>query len=92
MSLLNSCKTRRDPPIERPAVYLPAMWPLSLQNLIADTWAAWRWRQRLRRLLQQEARGEARLGDAQAAVQQGAQERLSVIAARFAERRRQCQD
>lgn len=88
MSHAKPCKPRQNPPLHDTGVYLPAMWPLGLQHLISDTWTAWRWRQRLRRLLREEERGLARLGADRAAVQRGAQERLSVIAARVAERRR----
>ncbi|MDH1261916.1 hypothetical protein [Pseudomonas sp. GD03944] len=86
MSPAKSYKTPRKEPV--PAFYLPAMWPLGLQHRIADTWAAWRWRRGLRRLLQDEERGLARLGADRAAVERGAQEDLAVIAARIAERRR----
>ena len=52
--------------------YMPAMWPMDLQNAIVDWLGAWRWRRQMRHLLQLEARGLARLGDARDAVSQGA--------------------
>jgi len=87
MSHSKQCKTRQNKPVEMPAFYMPAMWPVGLQNLIIDTWAAWRWRQRMRRLVRDEEHGLARLGGARDAVRRGARERLPVIVARFAERR-----
>ena len=68
--------------------YMPAMWPMDLQHAIADWLAAWRWRRQMRSLLQLEARGLARLGDARDAVRQGAAAPLREIAARKAARRR----
>lgn len=85
----------RQAPAKRPAYglretefYLPAMWPMDLQNAIVDWLAAWRWRRQMRHLLQLEARGLARLGDARDAVKQGAAAPLREIAARKAARRR----
>ena len=89
MKTSNPAGKRRAP---MPEFYMPATWPFDLQNLIADWWAAWRWRRRMRRLLEDEASGAARLGSFRRAVEEGAQERLGVIAARFAERRRQGAD
>jgi hypothetical protein len=40
-----------------PEFYMPAMWPLDLQNAIVDWIGAWFWRRRMRRLLAQEHRG-----------------------------------
>ncbi|WP_332827454.1 hypothetical protein [Ramlibacter sp.] len=81
-------------PANRPAYglretefYMPAMWPMDLQNAIVDWLAAWRWRRQMRHLLQLEARGLARLGDARDAVRQGAAAPLRDIAARNAARR-----
>jgi hypothetical protein len=88
MSHSKQCKTRQDNSVDMPEFYMPAMWPFDLQNFIVDCWAAWRWRRQMRRLLQEEASGRARLGSARAAVAHGAQERLTVIVARFAARRR----
>lgn len=68
--------------------YMPAMWPMDLQNAIVDWLGAWRWRRQMRHLLQLEARGLARLGDARDAVSQGAAAPLREIAARRAARRR----
>jgi hypothetical protein len=68
--------------------YMPAMWPMDLQNAIVDWLAAWRWRRQMRSLLQLEARGLASLGDARDAVRQGAAAPLREIAARRAARRR----
>lgn len=85
----------RTAPAKRPAYglretefYMPAMWPMDLQNAIVDWLAAWRWRRQMRRLLQLEARGLARLGDARDAVKQGAAAPLWEIAARKAAGRR----
>lgn len=71
-----------------PEFYMSAMWPMDLQNALLDWFAAWRWRRQMRRLLQLEARGLARLGDARDAVGQGAAAPLWEIAARKAARRR----
>lgn len=85
----------RPAPTKRPAYglretefYLPAMWPMDLQNAIVDWFTAWRWRRQMRHLLQLEARGLARLGDFRDAVKQGAAAPLRDIAARNAARRR----
>jgi hypothetical protein len=73
-----------------PDFYLPAMWPLGLQRFIADWIWAWRWRRRLRRLLAQEALGQARLGSARQEVKRGAELPLRVIVARNVARRGPC--
>ncbi len=85
----------RNAPAKRPAYglretefYLPAMWPMGLQNTLVDWLAAWRWRRQMRHLLQLEARGLARLGDARDTVRQGAVAPLREIAARKAAGRR----
>ncbi|OEC33499.1 hypothetical protein SAMN05216600_104274 [Pseudomonas cuatrocienegasensis] len=79
-------RTQRDdrprPPM--PAFYMPAMWPLDLQNAIVDWLGAWWWRRRMRRLLRQDALGVIRLGSARGVVAQGASEPLRLIAQRRA--------
>ena len=40
-----------------PDFYMPAMWPLDLQNAIVDWISAWFWRRRMRRLLAQATFG-----------------------------------
>lgn len=67
-----------------PEFYMPAMWPLGLQNAIVDWIGAWFWRRRMRRLLAQDAQGQIRLGSARGVVQQGAGEPLRLIAKRRA--------
>lgn len=67
-----------------PDFYMPAMWPLDLQNALVDWLGAWWWRRRMRRLLAQDAQGLIRLGSARSVVEQGAVESLPVIAARRA--------
>ncbi|WP_339524923.1 hypothetical protein [Pseudomonas sp. EA_35y_Pfl2_R111] len=69
--------------------YMPAMWPMDLQNAIVDWLSAWRWRRQMRKLLQQDAQGLVRLGSTQATVAQGAGESLKVIAARKSRLRRE---
>jgi hypothetical protein len=68
--------------------YMPAMWPMDLQNAIVDWLSAWRWRRQMRHLLQLEARGLARLGNFRDAVKQGAAAPLREIAASKAAQRR----
>jgi hypothetical protein len=63
---------------------------LGLQRFIADWIWAWRWRRRLRRLLAQEAQGQARLGSARQEVKRGAELPLRVIVARNVARRGPC--
>ncbi len=67
-----------------PAFYMPAMWPLDLQNAIVDWIGAWFWRRRMRRLLAQDIEGRIRLGGARGVVAQGAGEPLRSIAQRRA--------
>lgn len=67
-----------------PEFYMPAMWPLDLQNAIVDWVGAWWWRRRMRRLLEQDAEGRIRLGSARGVVEQGAAEPLRLIAQRRA--------
>jgi len=69
----------------RPDFYMPAMWPLDLQQAIAGWLAAWWWRRRMRRLLRQDALGQIRLGSVRGVVEQGAAQRLRLIAARRAQ-------
>lgn len=79
-------RTHRDdrprPPM--PAFYMPAMWPLDLQNAIVDWLGAWWWRRRMRRLLRQDELGLIRLGSARGVVVQGARTSLRLIAQRRA--------
>lgn len=50
----NRCDKPRPP---MPEFYMPAMWPLDLQNAIVDWIGAWFWRRRMRRLLAQDTEG-----------------------------------
>lgn len=74
------CRQRPD----MPDFYMPAMWPLGLQNAVVDWLGAWCWRRRMRRLLAQDAEGRIRLGSARGVVEQGAGEPLRAIAQRRA--------
>ena len=67
-----------------PEFYMPAMWPLDLQNAIVDWVGAWFWRRRMRRLLAQDVEGTIRLGSARGVVAKGASEPLRLIAQRRA--------
>lgn len=67
-----------------PEFYMPAMWPLDLQNAIVDWVGAWFWRRRMRRLLTQDIEGRIRLGGARGVVEQSAGEPLLLIAQRRA--------
>lgn len=73
-----------------PYLYLPAMWPLGLQETLRDLFLAWRWRRRMRRLLRQEALGLVRLAGARDQVSEGAGMSVREIAARNAARRNGC--
>ncbi|TRO17158.1 hypothetical protein EQ829_01505 [Ectopseudomonas mendocina] len=77
----NRCDNPRPP---MPEFYMPAMWPLDLQNAIVDWIGAWFWRRRMRRLLAQDTEGAIRLGSARGVVEQGAGEPLRLIAQRRA--------
>ncbi|WP_339412159.1 hypothetical protein [Pseudomonas sp. EA_35y_Pfl2_R5] len=74
---------------DMPEFYMPAMWPVDLQNAIVDWLSAWRWRRQMRKLLRQDAQGLVRLGSTRATVAQGAGESLKVIAARKSRLRRE---
>ncbi|EJO92987.1 hypothetical protein [Ectopseudomonas hydrolytica] len=77
----SNCNESRPP---MPEFYMPAMWPLDLQNGIVDWIGAWFWRRRMRRLLAQDIEGRIRLGSARGVVEQGAGEPLRLIAQRRA--------
>ena len=79
-------RTHRDdrPRPLMPAFYMPAMWPLDLQNAIVDRLGAGWWRRRMHRLLRQDERGVIRLGRARGVVKQGICTPLRLIAQRRA--------
>ncbi|MEO9333195.1 hypothetical protein [Ectopseudomonas guguanensis] len=81
---MNSSSNRDKSRPAMPEFYMPAMWPLDLQNAIVDWICAWFWRRRMRRLLAQDIEGRIRLGSARGAVEQGADEPLRLIARRRA--------
>lgn len=51
---MNSSSNRDKSRPAMPEFYMPAMWPLDLQNAIVDWIGAWFWRRRMRRLLAQD--------------------------------------
>ncbi|AXO62519.1 hypothetical protein SAMN03159511_0692 [Pseudomonas sp. NFACC19-2] len=81
---MNSSSNRDKSRPAMPEFYMPAMWPLDLQNAIVDWIGAWFWRRRMRRLLAQDIEGRIRLGGARGVVEQGAGEPLRLIAQRRA--------
>lgn len=81
---MNPRKPNNEPHPPMPQFYMPAMWPLDLQNAIVDWLGAWWWRRRMRSLLRQDMAGQIRLGSARGVVEQGACARLRVIAERRA--------
>lgn len=81
---MNSSSKHDKPRPPMPEFYMPAMWPLDLQNAIVDWVGAWFWRRRMRRLLAQDIEGRIRLGSARGVVEQGAREPLRSIAQRRA--------
>ena len=81
---MNSSSNRDRSRPAMPEFYMPAMWPLDLQNAIVDWICAWVWRRRMRRLLAQDMEGRIRLGSARGVVERGAGEPLRLIAQRRA--------
>lgn len=62
--------------------YLPAMWPVAPLRLAREYLQAWRWRRRMRELLEAERAGRLRFGSERSLVEEGARVSLRRLVVR----------